>query len=252
MMSPEEIRAAVAAATWYHAFEVAPGIITPGTIATDARAWFDHVGVPASLAGKAALDIGSWDGPYAFELERRGARVTAVDIQDPDHTGFNTARRILNSNAAYARGSVYDLHRLAPGPFDWVHFRGVFYHLRHPLLAFDRIREVMSPTGQLIFEGECILNHIEANPGLEPRLTAAQIRDSNVPLMALYRGHFKDGSNWHIPNWPAVENWLWAAGLEVVRHQFWENLEQKPFPGQRVLGVARPRTGYNPPEHPVL
>ena len=34
----------------------------------------------------------SIDGPYAFELERRGARVTAVDIQSPDFTGFNAPR----------------------------------------------------------------------------------------------------------------------------------------------------------------
>jgi tRNA (mo5U34)-methyltransferase len=250
-MNSDEIRALVHQASWYHSFEIAPGIVTPGSSATNARAWFDHLGLPANLDGKTALDIGAWDGPYTFELERRGARVFAVDIQDPDRTGFNTARRILNSQARYLRGSVYQLPQLLPEKVDFVHFRGVFYHLRHPLLAFDQICEVMNTDAQLIFEGECLLSYVEANPGLETGLTAQQLHASNIPLIALYRGHFKDGSNWHIPTFQGLSNWLWAAGLEVDRHSFWQDQESRPFPGQRVVGIARRRDGFNPPEHPL-
>jgi tRNA (mo5U34)-methyltransferase len=31
------------------------------------------------LTGKTVLDVGAWDGFFTFELERRGAKVTAVD-----------------------------------------------------------------------------------------------------------------------------------------------------------------------------
>src|SRR5689334_7703009 len=57
---------------WYHTIELAPGVKTQ-------RAIYDHativhgVGMPESLAGKSALDIGTADGYWAFEMERRGA-----------------------------------------------------------------------------------------------------------------------------------------------------------------------------------
>jgi 2-polyprenyl-3-methyl-5-hydroxy-6-metoxy-1,4-benzoquinol methylase len=57
------------------------------------------------------LDIGAWDGPFTFELERRGAQVTALDIQDPDVTVFNAVKEIKNSSATYVCGSVYDACR---------------------------------------------------------------------------------------------------------------------------------------------
>src|SRR5258708_5723177 len=71
----------VAEVEWYHTLELAPSIITPG--------WFDLRGlprrlpIPASLRGQRALDIGTFDGFWAFEMERRGAEVVAIDILDP-------------------------------------------------------------------------------------------------------------------------------------------------------------------------
>ena len=41
----------------------------------------ERFGLPASLAGKTALDVGTADGFWAFEMERRGAaRVVAIDL----------------------------------------------------------------------------------------------------------------------------------------------------------------------------
>ena len=55
---------------WYHTLELPGGIVTPG--------WFDLRGVVDRLPwpdvrGKRCLDVGTYDGFYAFELERRGA-----------------------------------------------------------------------------------------------------------------------------------------------------------------------------------
>src|SRR4051812_28824140 len=65
-----------------HTMELAPGVVTPG--------WFDTRGVvpllplPGSLQGSRCLDIATFDGFWAFELERRGAaEVLAIDILDP-------------------------------------------------------------------------------------------------------------------------------------------------------------------------
>src|SRR6059036_774868 len=68
---------------WYHTVELAPGVVTPG--------WFDlrdlpaRLPIPADLTGLRCLDIGTFDGFWAFEMERRGAaEVVAIDLIDPD------------------------------------------------------------------------------------------------------------------------------------------------------------------------
>src|SRR5437660_10357912 len=66
---------------WYHCIEVAPGLRTPG--AFDLEPVVDRLPWP-EVAGKRCLDVGTYDGFLAFELERRGAReVVAADISSP-------------------------------------------------------------------------------------------------------------------------------------------------------------------------
>ena len=77
----DSLRAALAR-QWYHTIELAPGVVTPG--------WFDtrpvsaKIPMPPSLAGKRCLDVGTFDGFWAFEMERRGAAETVgIDVLDP-------------------------------------------------------------------------------------------------------------------------------------------------------------------------
>ena len=78
----DELREHVAAHDWYHTIELAPGVVTPGWF--DTRSVVDALPLPASLAGKRCLDVGTFDGFWAFELERRGAEeVIAIDVLDP-------------------------------------------------------------------------------------------------------------------------------------------------------------------------
>jgi hypothetical protein len=61
----------VARREWYHTLELAPGVETAGFF--DHRPLLRKLPIPASLAGQRCLDIGTFDGFWAFELERRGA-----------------------------------------------------------------------------------------------------------------------------------------------------------------------------------
>src|SRR5919201_5774181 len=80
--SQEELRAHIAGREWYHTIELAPGVVTPGWF--DTRKVVGRLPLPASLAGMWCLDIGTFDGFWAFEMERRGAEeVLAIDILDP-------------------------------------------------------------------------------------------------------------------------------------------------------------------------
>ena len=65
---------------WYHTIEVVPGAVTKGW--WDLRHALPLLPFP-DIEGKRCLDIGTWDGFYAYELERRGAaEVVAVDLPD--------------------------------------------------------------------------------------------------------------------------------------------------------------------------
>src|SRR5215218_2091227 len=65
---------------WYHTIDLAAGVTTPGWF--DLRPVVDQMPWP-DVRGKRCLDIGTYDGFLAFELERRGAaEVVAIDIND--------------------------------------------------------------------------------------------------------------------------------------------------------------------------
>ena len=82
------------------------------------------------MTGLCVLDVGTYDGYFAFECERRGANVVAIDIHPEDCRCFALAKRLLGSRVQYHQMSVYDLREEAlGGPFDLVLFLGVYYHL---------------------------------------------------------------------------------------------------------------------------
>lgn len=162
-----ELSARLAELDWYHTLELAPGVVTPG--------WFDLRGVPRrvrfpeSLAGRRCLDIGTFDGFWAFEMEQRGAsEVVAIDLLDPTRwdwpagsadtsvaeigrrkgrgAGFELAREMLGSQVQRHEVSVYDLADAGLGEFDFVYLGSLLLHLRDPVRALGRIRGVCRGT----------------------------------------------------------------------------------------------------------
>src|ERR687887_372295 len=92
--SSADLAGAVAATRlWYHTIELAPGVVTPG--------WFDLRPIVKRMpwpdvAGRRCLDVGTYDGFLAFELERRGAaEVVAVDIDDHSSWDWPARARAL-------------------------------------------------------------------------------------------------------------------------------------------------------------
>jgi len=148
---------------WYHSIDLGGGIVTPG------HHW-DHLWGPLKaemskidFRGKRVLDIGSWDGMWAFEAEKLGAdEVVATDIPsqrsftDQGPRTFMFARKHLGSLVEYRHASVYDLDSLFGEEFDIVTFFGVLYHLRYPQLGVAKIRKVLRNGGLLLLETSVI------------------------------------------------------------------------------------------------
>jgi tRNA (mo5U34)-methyltransferase len=123
---------------WWHSFELPDGTIVEGANSLESlRERVRRFQIPQDLRGKRALDVGTWDGWFAFELERRGASVMAVDVID--NPRFREMHRIYQSKIDYRQIDVYDLTPARVGQFDVVLFMGVLYHLKHPLLGLERV-----------------------------------------------------------------------------------------------------------------
>ncbi|MEZ0389208.1 MAG: class I SAM-dependent methyltransferase, partial [Verrucomicrobium sp.] len=73
---------------------------------------------PQDCRGMRVLDIGTRDGYFAFECERRGAEVLAVDYFPAEQTGFAIAARLLNSSVEYRQKNMYELSAAELGQFD--------------------------------------------------------------------------------------------------------------------------------------
>ena len=70
--------------------------------------------------------------------------------------GFDTARRILGSRVEDFEIDVMDLSPERVGTFDVVLFVGVLYHLRHPLLALERVASVSADL--LVFDSHTAMS----------------------------------------------------------------------------------------------
>lgn len=246
-LSDQEALDLVYRTTWYHSFTLRPGIATPGTSEFEAKGACDGLYIPNDLRGKKCLDVGAWDGPLTFELERRGAKVFALDIQDPDRVGFSAARRIIGSKAIHYKGSVYQLPFDEMKDLDLVAFRGVYYHLKYPLLAFECISAALKLGGSIHFEGEALLHYAEDLDGRPVKVDFASINAKNVPLCLSYSNQYKQSSNWFIPNPACLQSWLNSAGFELR--------EMRPFTqggAQRLIGWAvKTRETSELLEHPL-
>ena len=201
---------------WYHTVELPDGTATPG--------WFDlrdqvrHYGLPPDLSGKRCLDVGTWDGFWAFELEKRGAaEVVAIDLDDeaaldwPPRrrpasprggrgAGFRELHERLGSRVERVELSVYDATPERIGEFDLVFCGSVLIHLRDQFLALERIASVCR--GQFVSAEE-----YDRATSLLP-VALNRWRGDDPRAVVFWR-----------PNLRAWRRMLWSAGFErVERH----------------------------------
>jgi len=199
---------------WYHTLELAPGHVTEGMF--DLRPIVDRYGLPERMDGMRALDVGTWDGFWAFEMERRGAEVVALDVDDereldfpprrrpteyrdaPRGEGFRIAREVFGSSVERVDRSVYQATPEELGTFDLVFCGSVLIHLRDQLLALERIANLCSGT-----------------------LVSADEYDPLLGLLPFPASRYRADREKAVVFWqPSVKAWkrmLWTAGFDSVR-----------------------------------
>ncbi len=213
--------AEAAALSWYHTIELAPGVLTPGEY--DTRAALVKIPFPAALTGMRCLDVGTHDGFWAFEMERRGAaEVVAIDLDDPRMLDFSEpgvewteellaaqtrrplafecARGALQSQVTRRDLSVYSLSPDGLGLFDFAFLGTLLLHLRDPVRALTAVRRVLQPGGRLLVNDEVSLG-----------MTLRHPRRPVHSLTLLPGKPF-----WWVPNLLGLRRYLEKAGFRIV------------------------------------
>jgi tRNA (mo5U34)-methyltransferase len=218
------LREDVARTSWHQTIELPGGIVTSGRFDTIRER--DQVPLPASLAGLRCLDVGTADGFWAFEMERRGAaEVVALDVPDrarldwpgvvdqeewdyhghiDEKRGFKVAKEALDSKVRLEQRPVYELSPDDLGEFDFAFMGSLLLHLRDPVGALLSIRRVLGEEGRLL-----------SVDSISPLLTALHPKQPIARLEA--------------PGWPL---W-WIVNLAGHRHMF-------PAAGYEIVQSGRP------------
>jgi len=242
----QKLLQAINALTWYHSIDLGGGIVTPGIY--DHRPYLDNYGLPNDLHNRSALDIGAASGFFTFELEKRGAAVTATDLPTwlahdfgplyrPDlnpeqadrylHGPFEFAHEKLGSRARRQLINIYDISPQTTGMFDLVFCGSVLLHLSDPVRALWRIQTVTR-------EAAIIATVIQPIRSPEPQ--------------ALFIGQ-RAGDGWWLPNRAAFEAMIQCAGFKGWEWFSEFRLDYRDGSEGAAHAVIR---AWNTPEKPAL
>jgi tRNA (mo5U34)-methyltransferase len=230
-MSTMDAAARIGERTWYHTIEVAPDVVTDGWF--DLRPHVPHYGLPEDMTGLRALDVGTWDGFWAFEMERRGAKVVALDVEHeseydwpprrrpkefPDMRrgdGFRLLKELMGSNVERVHRNIYEASSDELGTFDLVFCGTVLIHLRDQLLALERLAGLCH--GRFVFADE-----YDRASGLVP-----------FPVSRYHADREKAVVFWL----PARRTWkrmLWTAGFDDVQEHSRFKVQIRSSAGKKV------------------
>ncbi len=207
---PETAAARTPVRFFRHKFPLADGSYTAGKI--NVERWVRSYRLPSGFfEGRRVLDIGAWSGGFGFYFEKLGAaEVVALDVMPPQQSGFEELKSIVGARARLVPKSIYDIAPENEGTFDAVFYQGVFYHLKHPLLALERINAVM-PLGGVLFGGGTTCDTYFSYDGRVINPTDLAFWPMAFFVEDVFLG---DRSNWWIPNRACVAAWLKRSGFK--------------------------------------
>ena len=222
--SPDEIARRIGElGHWFHNMELGGVWTAPHHFLGDYPRvkWkgFAHA-LPEDLQGRSVLDIGCNAGFYAIEMKRRGAgRGLGVDSDEDYLAQARFAAEVSGfPDVEFARLDVYDVAALKER-FDLVIFMGVFYHLRHPLLALDLIHEHVA-RDLLLFQSMQRGSDAVAPVEADYPFTEEKVFDQPgwPKLHFVEHEYSRDWTNWFIPNAAAAQAMLRASGFDILQH----------------------------------
>jgi len=206
--------------------------------------------LPADLSGKTVLDIGCNAGFYSIEMKRRGAvEVVGIDSDERYLDQARLAAQLNGMDITFRNLSVYDVARLGRR-FDLVIFMGVLYHLRHPLLALDLIREHVAGD-MLLFQSMQRGSEKDCPVAADHDFFETDhFDDPDYPKLHFIEHRYAgDPTNWWAPNAACAAAMLRSAGFEIISHPerevYFCRTAERPF-GAGAVHPARSSSGAQP------
>jgi tRNA (mo5U34)-methyltransferase len=254
---------------WYHTIDLGDGLVTPGLY--DYRATLPDFHFPENMQGMTVLDVGSATGFFAFEFERRGARVVSTELpalrdldRFPGQSVENSLRKIermifpdgLDLESMRRGDSERELYRcLLDGPFQFCRHRLASTVERCYSTIYDLTAEnTGAPDGfDLIFVGDVLVHTLyplKALAALAPlcrgELVFAQMLPDgpDEPPAMMYVGGGdpeEDHISWWLPNKSCLVQMLMKLGFPVVEETGWHSGILRPggHPFKRIILRAR-------------
>jgi tRNA (mo5U34)-methyltransferase len=160
--------------------------------------------------------VGCNAGFYSIQMKQRGAkRVLGIDHDETYLAQARFAAEVSNLDISFEQLSVYEVGSLKE-KFDLVIFMGVFYHLRHPLLALDLLRQHVTKDW---FVFQSMLRGSRTIPKINeeyPFSEYAVFDNPGFPKMHFVEHSYsQDPTNWWIPNRACAESVLRSAGFKI-------------------------------------
>ncbi|OFV94208.1 MAG: hypothetical protein A3H28_08390 [Acidobacteria bacterium RIFCSPLOWO2_02_FULL_61_28] len=225
---------------WYQHFALPSGVLTGNgqepSYRPETRWNLLEPYVPEDLSGQTVLDVGGNAGYFSVQMKLRGAKKCVLVESYVEFARqaefvakqFGVKMEIVNED-------IHTYCLTTEERFDYVLFLGLFYHLKYPVLALDRLAEM---TKRRMFFQSHLIGSEEETPvekgNYERGADDQIINDPAFPRMSfieqLYNG---DPTNWWIPNYGALEPLLRSAGMKVIGRPHSQLLVAEP---ERYLG----------------
>lgn len=254
---------------WYHTIDLGNGLVTPGLY--DYRDTISDFHFPEDMRGMTVLDVGSATGFFAFEFERRGARVVSTELPSlrdldrfPGQSVENSLRKIermifpdgLDLESKRRGDSERELYRcLLDGPFQFCRERLDSKVERCYSTVYDlSAANTGVPEGfDLIFVGDVLVHTLyplKALAALAPlcrgQLVFAQMLPEgpqDPPAMMYVGGDDpqEDHISWWLPNRTCLVEMLKKLGFTAVDDVGWHSgiLHPGGHPFRRAILRAR-------------
>jgi tRNA (mo5U34)-methyltransferase len=172
--------------------------------------------LPADMTGMSVLDVGCNAGFYSIQMKQRGAaRVLGIDHDELYLKQARFAAEVLDLDIEFRQHSVYEVGSLNER-FDLIFFMGVFYHLRHPLLALDLLRQHVAKDW-FVFQSMLRGSRTVSAVSQDYEFSESTVFDKpGFPKMHFVEHSYShDPTNWWIPNRACAEAVLRSAGFRI-------------------------------------
>ena len=201
-MTQSDLQSKVDSFKWYHEINVGQGIKTKPRDRYDVSWDLIRDGIASiDFRDKRVLDIGTRDGKYAFEAEKRGASVDAIDNDLSEGALWLT--QYFKSKVDFVKCNLNEFD--AGTPYDVVLFFGVLYHLRYPMWGLRRVSKAVKDSGKLYIETALVVgDDIDRLPMLYCPVRTSPYEQTSCSFL----------------NLTGLNETLWSFGCTVKSHKF--------------------------------